>query len=225
MSKFQPYQKIILELVSFVKRPGMYIGKEDINQIFSFLLGIELFTKFKLRFHCDLSDFIFKKYEELESIQSLKSNLNVFTLIQQLEILEKELNDDKISIFKKESMLFLVYISDQKLKKAYRSTLAKEIGTELHKNIGSKDEPFNNTFSGSRISQLYKELIEWPGETFSIAQLNLLKSISEEDMNRNLKWHKKKEGEIDDKSKIREISLTLIHELTRDNNGYDVHLP
>jgi hypothetical protein len=199
----------------------MYIGKEDINQIFSFLLGIELSTKFKLRFHCDLSDFIFKKYEELESIQSLKSNLNVFTLIQQLEILEKELNDDKISIFKKESMLFLVYISDQKLKKAYRSTLAKEIGTELHKNIGSKDEPFNNTFSGSRISQLYKELIEWPGETFSIAQLNLLKSISEEDMNRNLKWHKKKEGEIDDKSKIREISLTLIHELTRDNNGYD----
>lgn len=225
MAKFQPYQKIILELVSFVKRPGMYIGKEDINQIFSFLLGIELSTKFKLRFHCDLSDFIFNKYEELESIQSLKRNLNVFTLIQQLEILEKELNDDKISIFKKESMLFLVNVSDQKLKNAYRSTLTKEIGTELHKNLRSKDEPFKNTFNGSRISQLYKELREWLGENLSDNQLKLLESINKEDMNRNLKWLKKNKGKIDDRSKIREISLSLIHELTKDNNGYDVQLP
>ena len=225
MSKFQPYQKNFLELVSFVKRPEMYIGKEDINQIFSFLLGIELSTKFKLRFNRDLSDFIFNKYEELESIMSLKCNLCAFTLIQQLEILEKELNADKISIFKKESMMFLVNVSDEKLKKAYRSTLAKEIGTELHKNLRSKDEPFKNTFKGSRISQLYKELREWPGENLSDNQLKLLESINNEDMNRYLKWLKKKEGEIDDKSKIREISLSLIHELTRDNNGYDVQLP
>jgi len=225
VSKFQPYKKFIFELVSFVKRPGMYIGKEDMYQILTFLLGFELATKFKLRFHCDLSDFIFKKYKDLESIQALKNNLNVFTLIRQLEILEKELNDDKISIFKKESMMFLVYISDKNLNNAYRSKLAKKIGTELHINLKSKDEPFSNTFNGSRINQLNKEIIEWPGETFSIVQLNLLKSISEEDMNRNLKWHKRKEGEIDNKTKIRELSLTLIYELTRDNNGYDVQLP
>jgi hypothetical protein len=222
MSKFQPYRKLIFGLVSFVKRPGMYIGKEDINQIFSFLLGIELATKMKLRFNCDLSDFLFKKYENLENIQALKNNLNSYTIIQQLEILGKELNEDKISIFKKESLNFLVSISDQKLNKAYRSILAKEIGTELHKNLESKDEPFNKRFEPSRINDLYKELIEWPGETFSVKQLNLLKSISEEDNNRFLKWLKQKECEIDDKSKIRELSLTLIYELTKDNNGYDV---
>lgn len=44
-------------------------------------------------------------------------------------------------------------------------------------------------------------------------------------MNRNLKWHKKKECEIDDNSKTRELSLTLIYELTSDNIGNDVLLP
>jgi len=44
-------------------------------------------------------------------------------------------------------------------------------------------------------------------------------------MNRNLKWHKRKDGEIDDKSKSRELSLTLIYELTSDNIGNDVLLP
>ena len=195
----------------------MYVGKEEIDLILAFIGGMELRTKFKLKFGSDLICYIFDKYTNSIEIQELKSNLNYYTLKEQL-IKLKELNGEtEIQNFKSESIEFLVFISDQKLNGIFKSSLKTDLIKSLQKNVNSKNELFTNTFKGSSTDEIIRLFEEWPGKNLSSEQLEILKSIKKINSNRSLKWLKHKNGEIDDKTDLRLKSKELLKKITRDN--------
>lgn|GEM_PF-4228488 len=199
----------------------MYIGKEEMELIIAFLAGVEFTSKYEITFQHDLTDYIFQKYSDLEKLQSLKNDPDLYTLIQQVEILGTELEKSPTTIFKKEAIEFLQYISDDELGGLYIRAMSEQIKDELVRNIESNDEHFTDTFTTSRIDQILKELNEWHGRSLTQRQMELLKAIKDENTNRVMKWHKRKEGEIDDRSEVRRLSRILLSELAREDNGRD----
>lgn len=210
---YKQYKEVITELVAFSSRPGMYIGKEEMDLIIAFLSGIELSSKFQLRFGGDLVEYIFSKYSKNEKIQELKKNRNYYSLKEQIIQLSLEENKTPIQIFKKEALNLLTFISDEVFDGLYLQSMTDQLKLHLQKNIESKDEPFTTSFRSSPEDYILRYLKEWNGKTLPENQIEILEEIKKENSKRNAIWMKRNEGKIDNKSKIRELSKKLLDEL------------
>lgn len=210
---YKQYKEVITELVAFSSRPGMYIGKEEMDLIIAFLSGIELSSKFQLRFGGDLVEYIFSKYSKNEKIQELKKNRNYYSLKEQIIQLSLEENKTPIQIFKKEALNLLTFISDEVFDGLYLQSMTDQLKLHLQKNIESKDEPFTTSFRSSPEDYIFRYLKEWNGKTLPENQIEILEEIKKENSKRNAIWMKRNEGKIDNKSKIRELSKKLLDEL------------
>ncbi len=216
--KYEAYIEPIIELVAFAKRPSMYVGAEEMDLILAFIRGIELSTKFKLRFSDDLSNYIFEKYGDNREMQALKEHLNYHTLKEQISIICKSNDKTEVQNFSIEAIEFLVMISDQKLDGLFRSKLKSDLIMYLLQNSNSEDLPFSSSFRSSPEDTIYRFFKEWPGKGMPSDQFELLKSIKKINLVRNSKWHNHKEGDIDDKSELRLKSNELLELLSADDS-------
>lgn len=213
-STYEYYKPILVELVAFAKRPGMYVGKEEMDAILAFIGGVELSSKFKLRFGSDLINFIFKQYPNLQALQAIRTNIHYYTLKQQTEILSKTTSQTPVQVFSQEAIRFLVHVSDIGLSGYYRQTLIAHLKGALVKNLDAIDEEFGNSFNSSPEDQILKFLTEWPGLSLDGEAMELLQAISNVNLSRKLLWTKHQPGDLDDKSKLRDLSKELLVRLT-----------
>ena len=216
--KYEAYIEPIIELVAFAKRPGMYVGAEKMDLILAYIRGFELATKFKLRFADDLSAYIFAKYGDNGEMQALKQDLNYHTLKEQISIITKSNDKTDAQNFSIEATEFLVMISDEKLDGVFRSKLKSDLIMYLLQNVNSEDLAFSSSFRSSPEDSIYRFFKEWPGKGMPSAQFEILESIKQINLDRNLKWHNHKEGEIDDKGELRLKSNELLELISTDDS-------
>ena len=214
-SEYNKYNELITELVSFSRRPGMYVGVAEMDLIIAFLSGKELSTKFKLRFGNDLTEYVFNKYSDNQALKELEQNPNYYTLKEQMNELSIETNKTAVQVFRKEAIEFLMYISDEIFDGLYRNTLVSQLKLQLESNINSKDEIFTKSFRSAPEDYILRYLEEWKGKIIPHNQMELLREIGEENSRRSNEWITQKEGQLDDKSRIRELSIKLLNILTK----------
>lgn len=214
---YEAYREAIIELVAFAKRPGMYVGNNNIDLILAFIGGIALSTKFKLQFGQDLIEYIFEKYKDKGELQQLKQKQNYFTLKEQLAIISKLNDKTEVENFSHEASEFLVHVSDDHLAGLFRSKLKSDLIMYLLHNVNSEDIPFTTSFKSSPEDSIFRFFEEWPGIGMPSKQFDLLKSIKEINSKRNLLFLEQKAGAIDDKSELRLKSNELLDLLSKDD--------
>lgn len=217
ISKYSAYESAIVRVFAFARRPGMYVGQQEMDLIIAFIEGMRFATSNKIDFGNDLIEYIFEKYPSNQAIQKLADNRNFHTLKQQVEVLSTSTELTPEHIFRKEAEGFLVYISDEIYDGLFRRKLKVELIEHLNKNLEASDSEFTSTFLSSPEDSIYKYFNEWSGKTMPTEQLKILKDIKDINYDRMINWHQKKEGEIDDKSELRKLSKELLDKITEDN--------
>ena len=200
-----------LELFAFVKRPGMYLGRNDIDLAYAFLVGYETALRGKVDFTRQFSSHLFSKYAGIREMVELKENLNYFTLVEQINRLAELEEKDAMEIFSKEGCEFLVFHSDDLNENGFKKSAIKALKRALDLEISANHASNDTTFYGSYITQLGKRIKEWPGTRLEPKHMIALEWIERENSERLLKWSEREEEFQDDRSQ----ELRLIKDLRR----------
>lgn len=203
------------QLVFFVKRPGMYLGNEEIKSIEGFLAGYDMASK-NTSFKRKLIKSIFERHRGINSILEIEKG-NVHQLFRQIEEISKATGLPEIQVFKTEALKCLIEISDLNGKFSYKEILRTKLIQTLIEDIKTLDSPIeSDSTKWSNIIQLSKSIDEWEGENLS-ADVKELVIILKELQIENNSYRDGNPNSNDNTKEIRLISNQILEIITSDN--------
>ena len=113
-------------MVFFVKRPGMYLGNNEIKSIESFLIGYDMAKSNEFSFQRQLIESIFENNRHIEKIAELEKG-NVHFIKLQTELISESTKKDELQIFREEALYYLANISDCNDEFRYREILKRKL--------------------------------------------------------------------------------------------------
>ncbi|MEZ5044988.1 MAG: hypothetical protein R2828_34285 [Saprospiraceae bacterium] len=212
----------LYQMVFFVKRPGMYLGNNEIKSIESFLIGYDMAKSNEFGFHRQLIKSIFDNNRHIKEIAELEKG-NVHFLQLQTKLISESTKKDELQIFREEALHYLVNLSDYHGKFRYREILKRKLIKTIKNDLDQLENDSDSQHQQLDFIQLSKEILEWTGKNFDDEVIQLVKKLKELNLNNMTDWMSKNIKNVN-QAEIREVSNQLIEKITRDNNVHDDHV-
>jgi hypothetical protein len=151
---------------ALLKRPGLYMGTNDWNEVERFIRAYELGANWK----CDFMYLLTNQVDDKYGVSMPPKGL-----IEQLKIASKTIDQTWEELFVKETKEILIIESDKNNKNRFQKILRNKI-LAYFKEV---PELIDSAYFGNLI-QINRQIDDWPGKNLSEEEINLVKVIREE---------------------------------------------
>ncbi|MFT4667641.1 MAG: hypothetical protein ACI8YQ_004418 [Polaribacter sp.] len=156
-----------LEIYSgLLKRPELYMGTNDWNEVENFIRAYELGSKWE----CDFMNLLTNQINDKYGVSMPASGL-----IAQLKIVSKSLNQNWEELFIEETEAILTNESD----KENRNRFQKMLRTKILKYFQMVPETIGGSYF-MNLNQINRQIDDWNGENLSKKEIKIFKEIREE---------------------------------------------